>query len=127
MPKNSYHVIPIKIIPIKENTVNSKFRLWAARIVGGVVLPAALAVGLGAASASAQPSASTHVTSTQRPDHAWYIYGIYYNYGQCYNQYYWFTHHHYDSYYRYYDSFYYRGHYYYHVWVLYNYPSYHGR
>jgi hypothetical protein len=118
------HRTYIEFMPIKENTVNTKFRLWASRIVAGVVAPAALAVGLTAASASAQPSAATHVTSSTQPaiaNHPWHIYRVYYNYGPCYNQYYWFTHHHYYSYYRYYNSFYYGGHHYYHVWVLYYY------
>jgi hypothetical protein len=71
--------------PMRESTMNTKFRRWAVRIVGTVALPAALAVGVGAASASAQPTVAAHVTSSTqqaRPDY-WHPAGFYYNYYQC--------------------------------------------
>jgi len=47
--------------------MNTNFRRWAAQIVGTAAVPAVLALGVGAASASTQPTAATRVAhSTQQ-------------------------------------------------------------
>ena len=46
--------------------MSTNFRRWAARIVGTAAVPAVLALGVGASSASTQPAAATRVAdSTQ--------------------------------------------------------------
>ena len=100
--------------------MNTKFRRWAVRIVGTVALPAALAVGVGAASASAQPTVAAHVTSSTqqaRPDY-WHPAGFYYNYYQCVSRMQYYRHHGYSAYCQYYGNFRHYGYHYPHVWVL---------
>ena len=72
--------------------MNTKFRRWAARMVGVAAMSAALTVGLGAGatSASAQRSTATHVsraTPIAHPDD-WSVEGYFYTYADCY--YFWY-------------------------------------
>jgi hypothetical protein len=103
--------------------MNTKFGRWALRITGTAAVLAPLAAGLGAASASAQPAAATHVTSSAQraiPNYTYHVYKIYSRnqHSRCVSQNNYFIRRHRHSYCRYYSHYTYRGHRYSNVYVL---------